>query len=61
LFNTTLNDEVALLGNVFGLSRPAIDDVLLNGVRYSFLPPERKQEMEATFRAELDRLKVSRT
>jgi aminodeoxyfutalosine deaminase len=61
LFNTTLDDEVALLGDVFGLSLPAIDDVLLNGVRYSFLPPERKQEMEAAFRAELDRLKVFHT
>jgi hypothetical protein len=61
LFNTTLDDEVVLLGDVFGLSLPAIDDVLLNGVRYSFLPPERKQDMEAAFRAELDRLKVSHT
>jgi adenosine deaminase len=58
LFNTTFNDEVALLGPVFGLSRQAIDEVLLNGVRYSFLPPERKQEIEAAFRVDLDRLKV---
>jgi hypothetical protein len=50
---------IVLLGNVSGLSLPAIDEVLLNGVRHSFQPPERKQEMEAAFRADLDRLKVS--
>jgi len=59
LFNATLDDELALLGNVFGLSRQSIDELLLNGVRHSFLSPERKQETAAAFRAELDRLKVS--
>jgi hypothetical protein len=47
LFNTTLDDEVALLGDVFGLSMPALDEVLLNGVRYSFLPPERSLQGRA--------------
>jgi aminodeoxyfutalosine deaminase len=40
LFNTTLNDEVLLLNRAFGLDVAAIDDILLNGARYSFLPPE---------------------
>ena len=57
LFNTTLNDEVLLLHTAFGLGVPEIDELLLNGVRHSFLPPERKREMEASFRAELDALK----
>jgi len=57
LFNTTLNDEVVLLGNPFGLGVPAIDEILLNGVRHSFLAPERKREMAAAFRAEWATLK----
>ena len=45
------------LADPFGLDVSAIDEILLNGVRYSFLPEPRKRELEATFRAELDRLK----
>ena len=58
LFNTTLNDEVALLTEAFALSIETIDDILLNAVRHSFLPPKRRQEMEASFRAELAALKA---
>jgi adenosine deaminase len=58
LFNTNLNEEVVLLHTAFDMSLPEIDDILLNGVRHSFLPPDRKQEMEAAFRAELAALKV---
>ncbi len=57
LFNTTLDDEVGLLPGAFGLSVEQIDELLLNGVRYSFLPDERKQAMETEFRAELAALK----
>ncbi len=57
LFNTTLDDEVRLLADPFGLSVEQFDEVLLNGVRYSFLPDERKQALEAEFRGELDALK----
>lgn len=57
LFDTTLNDEVALLADPFGLDLAASDDILLNGIRHSFLPPARKATLEAEFRAELDRLK----
>jgi adenosine deaminase len=57
LFNTTLNDEVALLGGTFGFTVQEIDDILLNGVRHSFLPAEHKSKMESEFRAELDALK----
>jgi aminodeoxyfutalosine deaminase len=58
LFNTTLNDEVALLADPFGLDVATIDEILLNGVRHSFLPPSRKQGLEAEFRAELAALKA---
>ena len=58
MFNTTLNDDVALLADPFGLDLATIDEILLNGVRHSFLPAERKRELEAEYRAELDALKT---
>jgi adenosine deaminase len=61
LFNTTLNDEVELLATAFGLSLDEIDAILLNGVRYSFLSPERKAALEAEFVAELARLRADLT
>jgi aminodeoxyfutalosine deaminase len=59
LFNTTLNDEVALLDSAFGLSLDQIDQILLNGVRYSFLPADHKRALEAECAAELARLRES--
>lgn len=53
LLNTTLNQDVERLHRVFDLDLDAIDEILLNGVRHSFLPEERKQAMEAEFRAEM--------
>jgi aminodeoxyfutalosine deaminase len=58
LFGTTLNDEVQLLADPFGLDVAAIDDILLNAVRRSFLPGPAKQRLESSYRAELDALKV---
>jgi aminodeoxyfutalosine deaminase len=58
MFNTTLNDDVALLGDPFDLDIATIDDILLNGVRHSFLPAERKQSLDGEYRAELDTLKL---
>ena len=58
LFNTTLNDEVALLAGPFGLDVAAIDAILLDAVRHSFLPPARREALEAEFRAELATLKT---
>jgi aminodeoxyfutalosine deaminase len=57
LFNTTLNQEVLLLHEPFGLDVAAIDDILLNGIRYSFLAVERKQQLEAAFVADFALLK----
>jgi aminodeoxyfutalosine deaminase len=57
LFNTTLNDEVALLGNAFDFPISEIDEVILNGVRSSFLSPERKSDMEESFRLEMASMK----
>lgn len=56
LFNTTLNDEVGLLSSAFHYDQHTINEILLNGVRYSFLPIERKRELEARFRAEMQHM-----
>jgi adenosine deaminase len=58
LFNTTLNDEVATLAHSFDLDVDAIDEILLNGVRASFLPDDDKHELEAAFRAEMAALRA---
>jgi aminodeoxyfutalosine deaminase len=58
LFGTTLNDEVALLAGPFGLDVAAIDAILLNGVRKSFLPDARRDVLAAAFAAELAALKA---
>ena len=56
LFNTTLNQEVALLADPFNCDLATINALLLNGVRHSFLPAEEKQALEATFQAEITKL-----
>jgi aminodeoxyfutalosine deaminase len=59
LFNTTLNDDMQLLADPFHFDLDAINEMILNGVRYSFLPAGEKQGMEDAFRAEMDRLRQS--
>jgi aminodeoxyfutalosine deaminase len=58
LFNTTLNDEVALLAGAFDGDAATASEILLDGVRHSFLPSERKQTLEAAFRAEMAALQA---
>jgi aminodeoxyfutalosine deaminase len=58
LFNTTLNDEVIHLATDFSLDASAIDEILLNGIRSSFLPAYHRQEMEAAFLSVLASLKT---
>lgn len=53
LFNTTLTDELALLVDPCGFGRETIDEILLNGVRFSFLPEEHKRRLEADFLDEM--------
>jgi adenosine deaminase len=57
LFNVTLNEDIERLHSAFHLELAEIDELILNGVRHSFLPQERKQSMEAEFRAEMARLR----
>lgn len=56
LFNTTLTHEVALLAQKFHFDIPTVNEILLNGVRYSFLPAARKEALEGTFRSKLNEL-----
>jgi adenosine deaminase len=56
LFNTTLTQEVELLSTEFAFDLPTINEILLNGVRYSFLPLEQQRALEAEFRAEMGQL-----
>lgn len=58
LFNTTLNQEVMLVATAYGLGIAAIDEILLNSVRYSFLAEQRRREMEEAFRVEMADLKA---
>ncbi|MBV9709252.1 MAG: adenosine deaminase [Chloroflexi bacterium] len=58
LFNTTLNYELELLAGPFSFDLTTINEILLNGVRYSFLPQDEKQALEATFHDEMARLNV---
>ena len=57
LFNTSLNDEVVLLHTEFGYDVETIDEVLLDAVRASFLPDERRAELERVFRVQMENLK----
>ena len=57
LFNTTLTDELSLLVAPCGFDVETIDEILLNGVRFSFLPEERKHRMEADFLDEMRALR----
>ena len=56
LFNTTLTHEVGLLFDVFNFDVKTANDILLNGVRHSFLPQEEKSALEVTFRADMAQL-----
>jgi len=57
LFNTTLNDEVKLLVEPFDFDFNSINEILLNGVRCSFLPVGERLALEATFQTEMATLR----
>ena len=56
LFNTTLNGEAKLLFAPFDFEINAINEILLNSIRYSFMPVDERQTLEALFRTEMTRL-----
>lgn len=53
LFNTTLTTEVLTLTDSFALSVEQADGVLLNGARYSFLPPAQKSALVRAMASEM--------
>ena len=57
LFNTSLSDDYATLVEPFEFSVEQIDEIVLNGFRSSFLPPDRKQALLAQVQGELAALK----
>ncbi len=57
LFNTTFNGEAKLLSIPFNFDINVIDEILLNGVRCSFLLPEEKQIFEVLFQADMTKLR----
>ncbi len=57
LFNATLNQNVSVLHEPFHFDLDTIDEILLNGVRHSFLPQEQKAAMETSFRSEMAQLR----
>jgi adenosine deaminase len=56
LVNTTLNDDIGLLYRSFHFDLATIDEIVLNGVRHSFMPSQQKLVMEEEFRATMTRL-----
>jgi aminodeoxyfutalosine deaminase len=57
LFNTTLNDEAKLLAVPFKFENSMIDEILLNGVRCSFLSTVERLALEAQFQTEMANLR----
>ncbi len=47
-----------LLATTFGLESAAIDEILLNGIKYSFLPEQHRKQLENKFLSELATLKI---
>ena len=58
LFGTTLTDEYLCLANTFGFDRTLIEQLVLNGVRASLLPPDIRQSLEKDFRAQFAQLQA---
>jgi adenosine deaminase len=53
LFDTTLSRELLRLADAFGYDAAQLAELVLAGVRHSFLPPAEKQELERAMRAEI--------
>jgi adenosine deaminase len=57
LFNTDLNQEYQVLVDHFGFQLDELEQVSLNGLQASFLPPADKARLQAEFQAEFLRLR----
>jgi len=59
LFNTSLSDDYAALVDPMGLSVAQLDQLVLNGFRSAFLPPDRKAALLVQAERELAALKLT--
>ncbi len=57
MFNTTLTDEYCKIADAFHFEAEELEQLVLNGVRASLLPPEERTRMEAQFIVEFARLR----
>ncbi len=57
MFNTTLTDEYLKIANTFGFDAKTIQQLVMNAVKASFLPEQRRTEMEQQFATEFESLK----
>lgn len=57
LFNTSLTNELNLLFDPYGFSIGTIDEILLNGIHFSFLPEPIKRSMKTSFMGEMSALR----
>ncbi|NUQ37178.1 MAG: adenosine deaminase [Caldilineales bacterium] len=57
LFNTTLNQEYGVLIDQFGFGPAELEQISLNALRASFLPPARKAALEEDFRRQFAQLR----
>lgn len=57
LFNATLTQNIEVLHTACDFSLDVIDEILLNGVRYSFLPSSEKEPLVATMQREMVQLR----
>ena len=52
MFDTTLTDEYLRIAETFGFEAVQLEQFVMNGIRASLLPPDRKCALENEFRAE---------
>lgn len=61
LLGTTLTDEYVVLHNKLGFSLEEIQEIALNAVRFSQLPPDDKQTLQASYQQAYERLSAEHT
>ncbi len=57
MFNTTLTDEYLKIAETFHLNTDTLQQLVLNAVRASLLPDDKRSAMEKHFQKEFNRLK----
>lgn len=55
MFNTTLTDEYLRTAAAFHFERRTVEELVLNGVRSTLLPPAERSAMESHFKEEFAR------